>query len=145
MPERFLLSSPRSSYSSSRPASWRGNSLRGSAAKMSRVRKVALLAFVGVACAVLLSGCVATVFSAASAVAGAGSAYWDYKTSQAAEPVVVAPDIVDYSDAVQSRAADELEQLGKPCPADDVIADCSAAARMILDYGRMREQVRATK
>ena len=57
----------------------------------------------------------------------------------------MAPDIVDYTAAVQARAADELDRLGKPCPADTVIADCSAMARFIIDYGRMRDQVRATR
>lgn len=85
------------------------------------------------------------VFSAASAIAGSASAYYDWKTSKASEPIVIAPDLVDYTAAVQGRAADELERLGKPCPADTVIADCSAVARFVIDYGRMRDQVRAAR
>lgn len=84
-------------------------------------------------------------FSAISGVAGVGSAYFDYKTMEKTEPVVVSPDVVAYSEAVQSHAADELERLGQPCPRDSVLADCSALARMILDYGKMRDQVRAVK
>ncbi len=84
-------------------------------------------------------------FSAISGVAGVGSAYFDYKTMEKTEPIVVSPDVVAYSEAVQSRAADELEGLGQPCPRDSVLAGCSALARMILDFGRMRDQVRTVK
>lgn len=85
------------------------------------------------------------IFSAVSATAGTASAYFDYKTSKAAEPIIVAPDLVVYTAEVQSRAADELDKIGKPCPADAVIADCSVVARFVLDYGRMRDQVRAAR
>ena len=96
-------------------------------------------------CLALLAGCVTPVFSAVSAGAGTASAWFDYKTSKATEPIVVAPDIVDYTAVVQARAADELDRLGKPCPADIVIADCSAVSRFVMDYGRMRDQVRAAR
>lgn len=96
-------------------------------------------------CLALLSACVTPVFSAVSATAGTASAYFDYKTSEAQEPIVVAPDVVEYKPAVQDRAANELDRLGKPCPADTVIADCSAVSRFVLDYGRMRDQIRAAK
>ena len=84
-------------------------------------------------------------FSAVSGVASVGSAYFDYKTMEKTEPVVVSPDVVSYSEMVQAHAADELERLGQPCPRDAIIADCSALSRMILDYGRMRDQVRAVQ
>ena len=84
-------------------------------------------------------------FSAVSGIASVGSAYFDYKTMEKTEPVVVSPDVVLYSDTVQAHAADELERLGQPCPRDSVLADCSGLARMILDYGRMRDQVRSVQ
>ena len=96
-------------------------------------------------CLALLSACVTPVFSAVSATAGTASAWFDYKTSKATEPIVVAPDVVDYTAAVQARAADELDRLGKPGPADIVIANCSAVSRFVMDYGRMRDQVRAAR
>lgn len=128
------------------PSSWRGHMLKRSAPRTPRALKIACLALLLAICLAPLGGCVVTpIFSAASAVAGSASAYFDWKTSEASEPIVVAPDLVDYTAAVQDRAADELERLGKPCPADTVIADCSAVARFVLDYGRMREQVRAAR
>ncbi|HAY47066.1 MAG TPA: hypothetical protein DCY55_12410 [Gammaproteobacteria bacterium] len=93
-------------------------------------------------CLILQGGCVTAGFSAISGVAGVGSAYFDYKTMEKTEPVVVSPDVVSYSEMVQTHAADELERLGQPCPRDSVLADCSAIARMIVDYGKMRDQVR---
>ena len=84
-------------------------------------------------------------FSAVSGIAGVGSAYFDYKTMEKTEPIVVSPDVVAYSESVQSHAADELEGLGQPCPRDSVLADCSALARMILDFGKMRDQFRAVQ
>jgi len=88
---------------------------------------------------------VTPVFSAASAVAGSASAYYDYKTLKASEPIVVAPDLVEYNPEVQDRAAAELDRLGKPCPANVVKLDCSAVSRFVIDYGHMREQIRAAK
>lgn len=127
------------------PSSWRGHMRKRSAPRTPRALKIACLALLLAICLAPLGGCVTPAFSAASAVAGSASAYFDYKTSKAAEPIVVAPDVVHYTAAVQGRAADELEQLGKPCPADTVIADCSAVARFVIDYGRMRDQVRAAR
>ena len=127
------------------PSSWRGHMRKRSAPRTPRALKIACLALLLAICLAPLGGCVTPAFSAASAVAGTASAYFDWKTSEASEPIVVAPDIVDYTAAVQDRAADELERLGKPCPADTVISDCSAVARFVIDYGRMRDQVRAAR
>jgi hypothetical protein len=128
------------------PSSWRGHALKRSAPKTHSALRIACGACLMLTCLALLAGCVVTpIFSAVSATAGTASAYFDWKTSKSSEPIVVAPDIVDYTAAVQARAADELDRLGKPCPADTVIADCSAMARFIIDYGRMRDQVRAAR
>jgi len=128
------------------PSSWRGHMLKRNAPRTPRALKIACLALLLAICLAPLGGCVVTpIFSAVSATAGTASAYFDWKTSEASEPIVVAPDLVDYTAAVQDRAADELDRLGKPCPADTVTADCSAVARFIIDYGRMRDQVRAAR
>lgn len=82
-------------------------------------------------------------------VAGAGAsslgAWFDYKSAEKGEPVIVTPPIVDYSSAIQSRGADELERLPPACPRDVIISDCSVAARMILDYATLREKIRAAR
>ena len=86
-------------------------------------------------------------FSAVSALASTGSAYFDYKTMDAQEPIVVMPSMVTYTSAVQKRAADELDSLGDPCSAEAETntKNCSALAKMMLDYVRMRDQIRSAK
>lgn len=93
----------------------------------------------------LLTGCVTESFSAVGAVGSLGGAYLNYLSAEKGEPVIVTPAIVDYSDAVQDLAADELSQLGPPCARDTVIADCSALARFVTDYGVLRDKIRAAK
>tara|TARA_R100000458_G_C8262323_1_gene237692 strand:- start:536 stop:793 length:258 start_codon:yes stop_codon:yes gene_type:complete len=80
-----------------------------------------------------------------SAGASAAGAYFDYKTSKASEPVIVAPDLDQYSPPVQRRMADELQAMAPPCPrdAEAVQQDCSVTARMIMDYGDLRNRIRA--
>ncbi len=56
---------------------------------------------------------------------------------------LIAPPVLDYSPEVQAHAADELEALGPACPRDAVFGGCSAVKRLVLDYGWLREQVRA--
>ncbi len=56
---------------------------------------------------------------------------------------LVAPPVLDYSPEVQAHAADELAALGPPCPRDAVFGGCSAVKRLVLDYGWLRDQVRA--
>ena len=61
-------------------------------------------------------------------------------------PVVIAPTLYDYSAEFQTRLADELEtEPLAPCPRDFPIKECSAWVRAILDYGRVREQIRSVK
>ena len=93
----------------------------------------------------LLTGCVTETFSAIGAAGALGSAYFDWKAKEKGEPQIVTPPIVDYSDVVQGLAADELEQLGPPCARDVVVSDCSALARMVTDYGVLRDKIRASK
>lgn len=58
---------------------------------------------------------------------------------------VATPDLYNYDDSVQERAAEEVDQLAPPCPRDQVFADCSALHRMIIDYGTVRDQIRAAE
>lgn len=94
---------------------------------------------------ILLSGCVTAVGSILSAGASGVGAYFDYKASKASEPVIVVPEIDQYSPAVQRRMADELQAMAPPCPrdAEEVQQDCSVTARMIMDYGDLRNRIRA--
>ena len=55
----------------------------------------------------------------------------------------VLPPLQPYSPDVQALAADELESLGLPCPPDIVIPGCSAVARLVIDYGTLRDRIRA--
>jgi hypothetical protein len=97
------------------------------------------------ACLILQGGCV--TLTSASSVLGAGAsmtgAYFDYLTAEKAEGVVIVPPMQEYGTAVQSKAADELDLLKSPCPADIVVPNCSALARMIIDYGVLRDKIRA--
>lgn len=52
--------------------------------------------------------------------------------------------LVEYDHAFQRKAAQEIEQLRAPC-AHDVLADCSAVRRMVVDYGDLRQKLRAAK
>ena len=58
---------------------------------------------------------------------------------------VTGPPVLDYTEEVQAHAANELEALGPPCPRDAVYGGCSAVKRLVIDYGWMREQVRAIR
>jgi len=58
---------------------------------------------------------------------------------------VVAPAPAAYTEAVQARAAEELAELSPPCPRDAVIDGCSALHRLVIDYGRLRERLRAMR
>lgn len=57
----------------------------------------------------------------------------------------VTPTIVEYSPAFQNKAADELQVMHPPCALDVILPGCSALHRMILDYGDMRNRVRAIR
>ena len=56
------------------------------------------------------------------------------------------PLIEAYSDNVQAAAAAEMKALAGPCPRDTVIfADCLAVKRMVIDYGDLRQRIRAAR
>lgn len=91
-----------------------------------------------------LNGC-ATVATSIGAGASVAGAYFDYLTSEKGEAVIVTPPIVDYTAEIQVRAADEFDKLGPPCARDTVTENCSAVARFVMDYGTLRDKIRAAK
>lgn len=61
-------------------------------------------------------------------------------------PVVVTPDAAQYSSEFQNRLADEIEaDPSIPCPRDILVPECSAWKRAVIDYGTLREQIRAAR
>ena len=90
-----------------------------------------------------LTGCVTVASSLLSAGGSVASGYFGWRTSEKGEAVIVTPPIVDYTSEIQTRAAGEFERLGPPCARDTIIGDCSAAARLLMDYGTLREKIRA--
>ena len=86
----------------------------------------------------------------ASRVVGAGASavggYWDYRGVKKREPVMVTPPITACSKEQQDAAAAEMRALNGPCPRDTVnVTDCSAVKRMVIDYGHLRQRVRAAR
>ena len=72
-------------------------------------------------------------------------AYWDYKGAKKGEPVIVTPPIEDYSKELQAAAA-EMKAIPDPCPRDTVnVVNCSAVKRMVIDYGDLRQRIRAAR
>ena len=73
-------------------------------------------------------------------------AYWDYKGAEKGEPVIVTPPIEAYSKELQDAAAAEMKAIPGPCPRDTVnVTDCSAVKRMVIDYGDLRQRIRAAR
>ena len=94
---------------------------------------------------ILVTGCVTAIGSGVGAAASVTGAYFDYLASEKGEAVVVTPPLTEYAPEIMARSADEFEQLGPPCARDTIVADCSAAARLIMDYGTLRDKIRAAK
>mgnify|MGYP003135551760 CR=1 FL=1 len=121
-------------------------SRRVSKRRLSQKRNKKSIKFLILTCLLLQSGCALGISEFASVV-GAGAsgvgAWFDYRSAEKGKPVIVTPPLVDYSDAVQDRAAGELEALAPPCSRDVIVGNCSVAARMILDYATLREKIRA--
>ena len=92
-----------------------------------------------------LNGCVTEIFSGVSAAGSVGSAYINYLAKEKGDPVVVTPDLEDYSDGVQAIASAELKRLEPPCSSIEVVKECSVIHRMIIDYGDLRRKIRASK
>ena len=86
-----------------------------------------------------------TAFSAISGVAGSASAYFDYKTSELAEPNLVTPPLENYDPVVLNHAADELDKLGAACPRTSIDGNCSALVTLINDYKTLRNKIKAIK
>ena len=78
--------------------------------------------------------------------ASAVGAYWDYQGAKKGEPVIVTPPIEAYSKELQDAAAAEMKSLNGPCPRDTVnVTYCSAVKRMLIDYGDLRQRIRAAR
>lgn len=92
-----------------------------------------------------LTGCVTEIFSGVSAAGSLGSAYLNYLSKEKGEPVIVTPDLEDYSKSMQALASKELKGLQSPCPRIEKTSDCSAIHRMVIDYGDLRRKIKASK
>jgi hypothetical protein len=56
------------------------------------------------------------------------------------------PEMVHYGSEFQKRAREELRALPRVClPMDTVTKDCSAIKMMIVDYGHLRQQIKAIR
>lgn len=126
------------------PSSWRGHCLKQSKRQFSKRRVSVWMLLVTSLLTIPLNGC-ATVVTSVGAGASVAGAYFDYLTSEKGEAVIVTPPIVDYTAEIQTRAADEFERLGPPCARDTVTENCSAIARFVMDYGTLRDKIRAAK
>ena len=107
------------------------------------------LAWRSIAIALILllpTGCLTVAFSVVGAGASAVDAYFDYKGAKKGEPVIVTPPIEDYSKELQAAAAAEMKAIPDPCPRDTVnVVNCSAVKRMVIDYGDLRQRIRAAR
>ena len=94
----------------------------------------------------LPTGCLTAASSVVGASASAVGAYWDYRGAEKGEPVIVTPPIEGYSKELQDAAAAEMKSLNGPCPRDTVnVSDCSALKRLVIDYGDLRQRIRAAR
>ena len=112
---------------------------------MRRLHQRPRLAWRSIAIAAILllpTGCL----TAATSVVGAGASAWDYRGAEKGEPVIVTPPIEDYSKELQDAAAAEMKAIPGPCPRDTVnVSDCSALKRLVIDYGDLRQRIRAAR
>ena len=73
-------------------------------------------------------------------------AYWDHKGAKKGEPVIVTSPIEAYSKELLAAAAAEMRAIPGPCPRDTVnVTDCSAVKRTVIDYGDLRQWIRAAR
>ena len=94
-------------------------------------------------CLILPSGCVTAASSILGAGASATGAYFDYLTAEKAEGVVIVPPMQEYTPEFLAKAAVETDFLKEPCPHDTVSDECSALGQMLIDYGVLRDKIRA--
>jgi len=67
-------------------------------------------------------------------------------TGGSSTTTVVTPDLPIYSDAFQQRLADEIAANDKrPCDPIQPQPPCSAWQRAVIDYGDVRDRVRAAE
>ena len=137
-------------YSLQPPSSWRGLSIKPrrperSRQKLKRIGVCLKLMLIGL-CLLLPNGCV-TVLTSTASVIGAGAstagAYFDYLTAEKAEGVIIVPPIQEYTPEFLGKAASESEYLKEPCRHDLVNEKCSALGQMLIDYGVLRDKIRA--
>ena len=137
---------PSSSPRSGSPSGWGGVSRR---VRRRRLYLRPRLAWRITAIALILllpTGCLTVASSVVGAGASAVGAYWDYRGAKKGEPVIVTPPIEAYSKELQDAAAVEMKALNGPCPRDTVnVSDCSALKRLVIDYGDLRQRIRAAK
>ena len=116
---------------------------------MRRLHQRPRLAWRSIAIALILllpTGCLTVASSVVGAGASAVGAYFDYKGAEKGEPVILTPPIEAYSKELQDAAAVEMKALNGPCPRDTVnVSDCSALKRLVIDYGDLRQRIRAAR
>ena len=56
---------------------------------------------------------------------------------------LVRPSVVPYSADFQEQAAIELDEAGRPCDRLEPAGECSAMARLVIDYLNLRDDLRA--
>lgn len=71
--------------------------------------------------------------------------YWSYKGATKGEPVIVTPPNEVFSKDVQAAAAVDMKALAGPCTRDTVVGDCSVLKRLVIDYGDLRQRIRAAR
>ena len=126
------------------PSGWGGVSRRARRRRLLKKRGNAWMLWLMALSLVLPTGCVTVASSVVGASASAVGAYFDYKGAEKGEAVIVTPPLSSYSAEVLKQAADEMDSMKQPC-ARDIPGDCSAVSRMVIDYGELREKIRAAK
>ena len=90
-----------------------------------------------------------TLVSSIGSIVGAGAsatgAYFDYLTAEKAEGVVIVPPMQEYTPEFLAKAAVETDFLKEPCLHDAPLDDCSALGQMLIDYGVLRDKIRAAE
>jgi len=130
---------------SAAPSGWGGISRRVRKRRLLKKRGSGWMRWLLLTCLLLLPGCVTVATSVLGAGASVAGAFFDYKSAEKGEAVVVTPPLVEYSPTIMNQAAAELEFMRPPCARDIAVGECSALSRMIIDYGELREKIRAAK